>query len=287
VGAPLDLGPSDASNGLKRWVAAIAGGRDVLWVLYFRRYDSNDTSDLLLRGFDPAGAPVTPEYQLDGGGPFADWKISANGDTMVASWSHLGVAVRYAVVTGTNSAPRVGTLTTTPPVPVSDLPLIPVATGGLPVLIWSGNIEPPQAIEKNLHGVRIDAAGNILRSSGGPIDSETITAAWPGTGVLDTNIPVFSAAGTQGRLVAFTQGSVNYRGASTASRMSYALFFEPGSGPLAASAQSARMVLPDPTTWDDMLVTGRVVLADRVLYLGADMSPSGPELLVTRILWLR
>jgi hypothetical protein len=286
VGSPLDLGPSDASNGLKRWVAAIAGGRDVLWVLWIRQYDSNGTFDLLLRGFDPTGTPVTPEYQLDSGGPFSDWRISANGDTMVASWRHLGVAVRYAVVIGAQSAPRVGTLTTTPPVPMSELPLIPVATGGLPALIWNGNIEPPQANEKNLHGVRIDAAGNVLRSSGNPLDSEVITAAWPGTGIIDTNIPVFSAAGSQGRLVAFTQGSINYRGA-TASRMPYALFFEPGNAPMAASAQGARMVLPDPTTWGDMLVVGHVVLADRVIYLGADMSLSGPERLLTRILWLK
>jgi hypothetical protein len=98
---------------------------------------------------------------------------------------------------------------------------------------------------------------------------------------------MFSAGGSQGRLVAFTQGSINYQGASSASRMAYALFFEPASAPLAAAAQSARMVLPDPTTWEDMVVTGHVVLADRVLYLGVSMSPSGPERLLTRILWLK
>jgi hypothetical protein len=288
IGAALDLGPSDLSNGLERWVVAVAGGQDVVWVLWARHFDSTGQFELLLRGFDLSGMPVTPEHQLDSGGPFADWKMSANGNTMVASWRHLGVGARYAVVIGEQTAPRIGTLTSTPQLAAAgDLPLMPVATGGLPALIWSGSIEPPQAIEKNLHGVRIDATGTVLRSNGGALDSEVITAAWPGTGVIDTNTPMFSAGGSQGRLVAFTQGSINYQGASSASRMAYALFFEPASAPLAAAAQSARMVLPDPTTWEDMVVTGHVVLADRVLYLGVSMSPSGPERLLTRILWLK
>ena len=275
-GTSFDFGGGRVGASVQRFEVASDGAN--VWVLCSRSYTNVGVglvNELVLQQMDSNGNAAAAEIVVDTGS-FANASVSAGGGRVAVAWTKGtggGYAEQYAFAQANSTVLSVFQMATMPGPNSFVTPLV-FDQGG--ALLWPAALGSGLPIA-NAAGVRVDAAGAILRTTAGQLDTEQLAGVLP----FFSNNPGAVAIGS--RLV-ITSGSLAslWSDDSSTQWLDWVTWLDADAGPL-ASRPSHSVRTPASASGGGGLAPSavkQVVWPDRALLFGGDFQ------LRTTVVWL-